>query len=89
LHEINSSSSKPDVAPDSWGKYADHLFVLEYGDFCWITNPMRDKFAGNSIAMIKTGGRGKNDVEPFIQNGKPGPASEQGKLGEGIERLTM
>lgn len=86
LHEVNSSPSKPDIAPDSWGDYKDHLFVPEYGDFQWITNPMRDKFAGNRIAAIGTDGDGEQDVKPFIQNEKTGPASQQGKPGEGIER---
>lgn len=86
LHEINSSPSKPDVAPDSWNEYADHLFVPEYGDFQWITNPMRDKYAGSRIAVISTDGSGEQDIEAFIQNERTGPGSQQGKLGEGIER---
>lgn len=86
LHEVNSSPSKPDIAPENWGEYADHLFVPEYGDFQWITNPLRDKFAGNRIAVISTNGNGEQDVKPFIQNDKAGPASQQGQLGEGIER---
>lgn len=86
LHEVNSSPSKPDVAPEAWGDFADHLFVPEYGDFQWITNPMRDKFAGNRISRIKTNGSKEHSVHPFIQNDKTGPGSQQGKHGEGIER---
>lgn len=86
LHEVNSSPSKPDVAPESWGEFADHLFVPEYGDFQWITNPLRDKFAGNRIARVKTSGSGENTLHAFIQNEKAGPGSQQGKFGEGIER---
>ncbi|WP_181813895.1 PQQ-dependent sugar dehydrogenase [Halopelagius longus] len=85
LHEVNSSPSKPDVAPRSWGEYADHLFVPEYGDLSWTTNPLRDKPAGCRIAVIDTKGDGKR-VRPFIQNAKPGPASVQGRAGEGLER---
>lgn len=86
LHEVNASPSKPDVGPESWDELADHLFVPEYGDFQWITNPTRDKFAGNRIAVISTDGSGEQDVKSFIQNEKPGPGSQQGQLGEGIER---
>ncbi|RDV11471.1 sugar dehydrogenase [Pontibacter diazotrophicus] len=86
LHEVNASPSKPDVAPEGWGDYADHLFVPEYGDFQWITNPLRDKFAGNRIVRMKTSGSGEHTVHAFIQNEKSGPASQQGRLGEGIER---
>jgi glucose/arabinose dehydrogenase len=83
LHDVNSSPSKPDVAPDSWGEYADHLFVPEWGDMAWFTNPLRNKPTGNRIVRINPA-NGK--VEPFIHNAKPGPASEQGALGMGIER---
>jgi glucose/arabinose dehydrogenase len=86
LHEVNSSPSKPDVAPESWEEYADNLFVPEYGDFQWITNPMRDKFAGSRIARLETSGNGENNLHAFIQNEKSGPGSQQGQLGEGIER---
>lgn len=86
LDEVNSSPSKPDVAPASWGEFADQLFIPEYGDFQWITNPMRDKFAGSRIARVETSGSGENTLHPFIQNEKVGPGSQQGKLGEGIER---
>ncbi len=86
LHEVNSSPSKPDVAPDSWGDYKDHLFVPEFGDMEWITNPRRDKPAGSRISVLKTRGKGEQDLEPFIQNEKVGPASQQGTQGEGIER---
>ena len=86
LHEVNSSPSKPDVSPESWGDLADYLFVPEYGDFQWITNPLRDKFAGNRVVMMKTSGSGENKIVPFVQNEKIGPASQQGKPGAGIER---
>ncbi|MBW3634861.1 MAG: sugar dehydrogenase [Armatimonadetes bacterium] len=86
LHEVNSSPSKPDVAPDSWEDYADYLMVPEYGDFAWITNPLRDKYAGCRVVGLSTDGSGQQTVTPFIQNEKPGPASEQGIHGEGIER---
>ena len=86
LHEVNASPSKPDVAPSSWGEYADHLFVPEYGDFAWVTNPLRDKAAGSRVAVIDTEGQGKQRVRPFVQNERPGPASQQGEQGDGLER---
>jgi glucose/arabinose dehydrogenase len=83
LHPVNSSPSKPDVAPDSWGDMAGRLFVPEWGDMAWFTNPLRDHPVGNRIVSINptTGA-----VEPFIHNAQPGPASEQGALGLGLER---
>lgn len=86
LHEVNSSPSKPDMAPASWEEYADHLFVPEFGDFEWFTNPARDKSAGSRISVIDTNSRGQQKVQPFIQNEEPAPASQLGKRGEGIER---
>ena len=83
LHPINSSPSKPDVAPDSWGGMAGQLFVPEWGDMSWFTNPFRDKPAGNRIVRINPA---TNKVEPFIHNAMPGPASGQGAAGMGIER---
>jgi glucose/arabinose dehydrogenase len=86
MHEVNASPSKPDVAPDSWEEYADHLFVPEYGDFEWLPNPLRDKYSGCRITFISTDGSGEQSIKPFVQNEKSGPGSQQGNLGEGIER---
>lgn len=86
LHEVNSSPSKPDVAPASWGKYADRLFVPEFGDMEWITNPTRDKPAGSRIVVLKTTGTGEHTLRPFVQNEQVGPGSTQGTPGQGIER---
>ena len=86
LHEVNSSPSKPDVAPESWGDLADCLFVPEFGDMEWITNPTRDKPAGSRVSFLQTHGEGEQDLKPFVQNEKIGPGSAQGKIGEGIER---
>lgn len=83
LHEVNSSPSKPDVAPASWGEYAGQLFVPEWGDMAWVTNALKDKPSGNRISVIdpKTG-----KMNAFIRNINLGPASAQGALGKGIER---
>jgi glucose/arabinose dehydrogenase len=86
LHEVNSSPSKPDVAPESWGEYANQLFVPEYGDFQWVTNALRDNPTGSRVVVIDTEGDSQQHARPFVQNAKPGPASEQGHPGEGLER---
>lgn len=83
LHPLNSSPSKPDVAPDSWGDMAGNLFVPEWGDMAWRNNPFRDKPAGNRIVYIDPS---DGEIVPFIHNAKPGPASAQGAPGMGIER---
>lgn len=84
LHEINSSPSKPDVAPASWGDMAGHLFVPEWGDMAWFNNATRVKPAGNRISRIAPDG---GDPEAFIINKEPGPATQQGgEPGDGIER---
>jgi glucose/arabinose dehydrogenase len=83
LHEVNSSPSKLDVAPESWGDMAGQLFVAEWGDLAWFTNALRDKPAGFQVSRIDpTTGQ----VEPFVRNAKPGPASAQEAMGQGIER---
>lgn len=83
LHPLNSSPSKPDVAPDSWGDMAGQLFVPEWGDLAWRNNPFRDKPVGSRIVYINPS---DGKVMPFIHNAKPGPASAQGAPGKGIER---
>jgi glucose/arabinose dehydrogenase len=86
LHEINSSPSGLDVAPESWGRrFADHLFIAEWGDLAPPTNPLLDKKPGYQITQYHPGD-GPKMPKPFVQNVEPGPASELGKLGEGIER---
>ena len=86
LHEVNSSPSKPDIAPEGWGDFANHLMVPEYGDFQWLSNPTRDQYAGCRVVALDANYLLEQTIEPFVQNEKPGPASEQGRHGEGIER---
>jgi len=83
LHGWNSSPSMLDVAPDSWGELAGHLFVAEWGDLAPPTNPLRAMPIGYQISRLdpRTG-----RVEPFVRNAKPGPASAQGAMGMGMER---
>ncbi len=83
-HEINSSPSMLDVAPDSWGSMAGKLFVAEWGDLAPPTNPLRRKIpAGSQVVMVNPA---NGQVEPFVRNTRPGPASQQGIAGAGIER---
>ncbi|MCJ8166491.1 PQQ-dependent sugar dehydrogenase [Pontibacter sp. E15-1] len=83
-HEVNSSPSMMDVAPDSWGSMAGHVFVAEWGDLAPPTNPLRGKAAaGSQVVMIDPA---TGQLHPFIRNMQPGPASMQGPEGSGIER---
>ncbi len=84
LHPHNSSPSKPDVAPASWGDMAEMLFVPEWGDATWFTNPLKNVPVGNRIVMIDPRDPGR--VQPFVTNAQPGPASSQGAALMGIER---
>ena len=83
LHEYQSSPTKLDVAPDSWGDLTGHLFVAEWGDLAPETNPLQDGRPGYRVVRIDPE---SGQVEPFVSNAQPGPASEQDAQGEGIER---
>jgi glucose/arabinose dehydrogenase len=83
LHPFNSSPSMLDVVPESWGDLAGQLIVAEWGDLAPPTNPVRGKKpAGFRVVRVdpKTG-----EIAPFVWNSKPGPASEQGAKGLGLE----
>ncbi len=84
-HEFNSSPSLLDVGPENWGNWEGDLFIAEWGDLAPPTNPLRGENnpAGYKIARVnpETG-----QLEAFVSNRQPGPASFQGKAGEGIER---
>ncbi|MDQ3549841.1 MAG: sugar dehydrogenase [Chloroflexota bacterium] len=83
LHGFNSSPSKLDVAPDSWGDWAGQLFVAEWGDLAPPTNLLRDKPIGYQVSRLDPA-TGK--VVPFAHNLMPGPASKQEAKGMGLER---
>ncbi len=83
LHEYQSSPTKLDVAPESWGELAGQLFVAEWGDLAPETNPLQEGRPGYRVVRIDPG---TGQVAPFVFNAQPGPASEQDALGEGIER---
>ncbi len=63
---------------------AGRIFVAEWGDLAPPTNPLRGKKpAGSQVVMVNpTNGQ----FESFIRNAQPGPASQQGIAGAGIER---
>lgn len=82
-HEVDSSPSQIDVAPDSWGDMAGRVFVTEWGDLAPPTNPLLKKPVGSQVVVIDPA-TGK--LEPFVRNLQPGPASGQGQTGAGIER---
>ncbi|WP_439879731.1 PQQ-dependent sugar dehydrogenase [Pontibacter sp. MBLB2868] len=83
-HEVNSSPSMIDVAPSSWGDLAGMLFVAEWGDLAPPTNPLRGKApAGSRVVMIDPS---TGNMQPFLSNMQPGPASAQGSKEAGIER---
>jgi glucose/arabinose dehydrogenase len=82
LHDVNSSPSLADVAPAGWGDMEGQLFVAEWGDLAWFTNGLRVLPTGSRVVHINPQTK---QVEPFVQNAKPGPASEQEARGEGLE----
>ncbi len=83
LHDVNSSPSLADVAPAGWGDLEGQLFVAEWGDLTWFTNALRNEPTGGRVVRInpETG-----QVEPFVRNLLPGPASDQEAMGQGLER---
>jgi glucose/arabinose dehydrogenase len=83
-HEWNSSPSLLDVAPASWGSMAGHVFIAEWGDLAPPTNPLRgEKPAGYQIVKVNPA---NGQLEPFVSNVHPGPASASGNAGKGLER---
>ncbi len=85
LHPFNSSPSGIDVAPQAWGAMAGGIFVAEWGDLAPPTNPLRERSAGFRVVRMDPN-RPQSRVEMFVQNRRPGPASEQGARGQGLER---
>ncbi|HSH78322.1 MAG TPA: hypothetical protein VLA19_07295, partial [Herpetosiphonaceae bacterium] len=82
-HELGSSPSGLDVAPDSWGDVAGQVFVAEWGDLAPGTSPLRERLPGYQITRINPA---TGLAEPFIRNVRPGPGSMQGAAGMAIER---
>jgi hypothetical protein len=73
-----------DVAPASWGQWADHVFIAEWGDLAPPTNPLRGKKpAGSHVVRVDPA---TGHLETFISNMGGGPASAQGMEGKGLDR---
>jgi len=85
LHPVNASPSGIDVAPASWSRLAGQVFVAEWGDLAPATNPLRQQRAGFRIVRVDPA-QSQVAVQPFVQNRQPGPASEHGAPGQGLER---
>jgi len=83
LHENGTSPSMLDVAPDSFG-FGGQLFVAEWGDLAPGTSPLRPAPTGYRITRIDPAVGGM--AVPFAANRTPGPASELGLRGRGLER---
>ncbi|MEX0647487.1 MAG: hypothetical protein WEA56_10110 [Balneolaceae bacterium] len=84
-HEINSSPSMMDVAPDSWGDWADHVFIAEWGDLSPPTNPIRGEDPAQGYRVVRVDPN-SGDVTDFLSNSGGGAASHQQQEGGGIER---
>ncbi len=72
-----------DVAPDSFG-FGGQLFVAEWGDLAPGTNPLLPNPRGYRITRIDPAVGGM--AAPFAANTTPGPASQLGLRGQGLER---
>lgn len=82
-HEFNSSPSLLDVAPASWGEWADHLFIAEWGDLTPPTNPLRNNPVGYKVVSVDPD---SGQLVTFASTMGGGPASAQGMEGKGLER---
>lgn len=83
-HEINSSPSMLDVAPSSWGPWADHVFIAEWGDLAPPTNPLRGEApAGFQVVRVDPA---TGQLTTFATNTGDRPASYLGMQGRGLER---
>ncbi len=83
LHEVGTSPSMLDVAPASFG-FGGQLFVAEWGDLAPGTNPLLPAPRGYRITRIDPAAGGM--AAPFAANSTPGPASQLGQRGRGLER---
>ena len=83
LHPFHSSPSQPDIAPESWGEFAGHLFVPEWGD---LTPPTDPDITRTGYRIVEIDPNNSSQVKSFITNVLPVPASEQGLAGKGLER---
>ena len=81
-HEVHSSPTLLDVAPASWGNWQGNLFIAEWGDLTPPTDPLRPALtSGYQVVRVNPDTR---QLEPFVSNRLPGPASERGDAGQGL-----
>lgn len=83
LHPVNSSPSMIAVAPQDWGGLGGHVFVAEWGDLAPPTNPLKGRERSGSRVVSVDPQSG--EIEPFLWNELPGPASDHGLQGRGLE----
>lgn len=83
LHPFHSSPSMLDAAPASWGDFAGHLFIAEWGDLTPPTDPIDTRKVGYRVVRLNPMTR---QITPFVMNRMAGPASAQGQAGKGMER---
>lgn len=81
-HEVHASPSLGDVAPASWGNLEGNLFIAEWGDLTPPTDPLRAEMT-TGFQVVKLNPETRH-LEPFVRNIAPGPASEQGNAGGGL-----
>lgn len=83
-HEFNSSPCMLDAAPASWGDWANHLFIAEWGDLAPPTNPLRGQDpAGFQVVRVDPE---SGQLMSFASNPEGRPASFDGMQGIGLER---
>ncbi len=82
-HPFHASPSLLDVAPASWADFAGQLFIAEWGDLTPPTDPTDLRPIGYRIVRVDPQTK---QLAAFVSNRQPGPASRQGKVGEGLER---
>ncbi len=66
-HEVNSSPSMIDVAPASWGDWAGHVFIAEWGDLSPPTNPIRGENPAQGYRVVRVDPV-SGEVSPFVAN---------------------
>jgi glucose/arabinose dehydrogenase len=83
LHPVNSSPSMIAIAPQQWSDLAGHVIIAEWGDLAPPTNPLKaDKASGSRVVSVDPE---SGQVEPFLWNEMPGPASAHGAQGRGLD----
>lgn len=85
-HDFNSSPSMLDVAPKTWGNWADHVFIAEWGDLAPPTNPLRGEANPAKGYRIVRVDPASGTLHSFAENEGGGPASHRGVNGQGLER---